>query len=389
MAQTPLVTFTDVVEELLDSQEIERTELNLRNAIRAVQEAYRFLSASHDWSYYQNRSIIPTVASYSTGTVTGDYTGGANERMLTLASGTWPDWAAFGRITISGTTYTVATRESDSIITLSPNSTFTSDIAAGTSYELFRDTYELPVDFKRLIRLMDVDNEHEVEVVSDGTHQVSQLTYFKSPDTPWQVAIRGVAEYYGSMSLSFSPPPSAIREYDLLYVRQPRQLNIEKYNTGTVTITGSTTTVTGNSTAFPEDCVGSIIRISSTATEPTGVAGVSSGTVNRYYAQRTITARASATSLTIDATVSTSTLTTVGYVISDPVDIEHHAMYGALRSLALAEYIRLKGHYGEYRAQREEAMRELRLAMENDSRAPVASRVVPYNPFIRTTQTEA
>lgn len=390
MAQTPLATFTDLVEEICDSKEIKRaTSLNLRNAIRAAQEAYRWLSSAADWTCYQQRILLHTVASYSTGTIAFDYTGGAHERMVTLTSGTWPSWAAFGRITISGTTYTVSTRESDSIITLSPNSTPQADIASGTEYEIFRDTYPLPVDFQRMTRLMDIDNDHEIEIVTDGVHQVTQLTHFQSPGTPWQACLRGDQEYYGSLALAFSPPPSTAREYDLLYTRTPRPLRIEKYNTGTVTISGSSTTVGGNGTTFPEDCVGSVIRISDSATEPTGVAGTSADTVNRYYAQRTITARASATSLTIDATVSTSTLTTVGYVISDPIDIEYHAMYGALRSLALAEYLRLKGQYGEYRAQREDAMREYRLARENDSRATVARPIVPYNPFIRTTQTES
>lgn len=386
--QTPVVTFTDMVEELLDSHELPRTELNLRNAIRAVQEAYRYLSSCYDWSYYQQRTIFPTVASYSTGTIAVDYTGGANERMVTLTDGTWPSWAAFGKITIDGTTYTVSTRESDTIITLSPNSTPQSDVASGTTYTLFRDTYQLPVDFKRLTRLMDVDNESQIEIVTSGTHQVTQLGYFQSPGQPWQACIQGDGEYYGSLSLSFSPPPSAIREYDLLYVRQPRPLNIEKYSTGTVTISGSSTTVTGNSTTFPEDCVGSIIRISDSATEPTSVAGTSANVANRYYAQRTITARASATSLTIDATVSTSTLTAVGYVISDPIDIEHHSMFGALRMLAVAEYLRL-ARRAEFRAYKQDAMQEVRMAMENDSRAPVSSRYVPYNPFTRTTSTES
>jgi hypothetical protein len=325
------------------------------------------------------------VASYSTGTIAFDYTGGASERMVTLTTGTWPSWAAFGRITISGTTYTVATRESDSVITLSPNSTPTADVASGTSYTIFRDTYEFPVDFKRLVRLMDVDNEQEMEIVTSGTSQVDSLSYFSSPGTPERAVIHGVAEYYGSMSLTFTPPPSEIREYDLLYVRQPRQLNIEKYNTGTVTVSAGSTTVTGNTTSFPEDCVGSVIRFSSSATEPTGVAGTSGGTVNRYLAQRTITARGSATSLTIDAAASSGALSAVGYVISDPVDIEHHTMYGAIRALMLAEYCRLKGQMAEYRAQREEAMREFRLGKESDNFAPVASRYVPYNPFVRTT----
>lgn len=388
MAQTPLATFTDLVEEICDSKEIKRSvSLNLRNAIRAAQEAYRWLSSAHDWTCYQQRVLIHTVATYSTGTIAFDYTGGANERMVTLTSGTWPAWAAFGRITISGTTYTVATRESDTVITLSPNSTPQSDIAAGTTYTLFRDTYPLPVDFQRLTRLMDVDNEHEIEIVTDGTHQVTQLTHYQSPATPWQACIRGDSEYYGSLSLVFSPAPSTARTYDLLYTRQPRPLRLEKYNTGTVTVSAGSTTVGGNGTSFPEDCLGCVIRFSDSATEPTGVSGTSGDVVNRYYAQRTITARGSATSLTIDAAASSSTLTTVGYVISDPLDIEYHAMYGALRALALAEYLRLKGQYAEYRAQREEAMREFRLAKENDLRATTSRPIVPYNPFVHTTQT--
>lgn len=383
------MTFQDLVEDLLDSHEITRTELNTRNARRAILEAYRWLSNAADWTCYRQRIVIQTVASYSTGTVVYDHTGGSYERMLTLTTGTWPSWSAFGRVVIDSVHYTVATRESDTVITLSANSNPGADVAS-TTYEIYRSTYPLPVDFKRLNKIWDVVNEREIPVVQDVIQQETSLTLYKSPGQPMQVAIQGDQEYYGSLSLVFSPPPDTIRTYDLLYTRHPRALKIDKYSTGTVTISGSATSVTGNSTSFPEDCVGSILRLTtSTTSEPTDVAGDSANVDNRYYAQRAITARASATALTIDATVSTSALTTVKYVISDPIDIEYYSMYGALRALASAEYSRLARRPKDYEMMFPVAQREVRMALEGDIRAPYSVPVVPYDPFVRTSTTDS
>lgn len=57
--------------------------------------------------------------SYSTGTITYDHTGGANERQVTLAGGTWPSWAkAPGRLFYNGAFYNLDARISDTILTL-------------------------------------------------------------------------------------------------------------------------------------------------------------------------------------------------------------------------------------------------------------------------------
>ncbi len=388
MAQTQVWTFNDLVEHVLDSHAVERTEgHNLRDAIRAVLEAYRFM-AGYDWSLYRTRYILATVASQSSSTVTYDHTGGAYERVLTLASGTWPTWAAFGKVIIDNVHYDAEDRKSSTELTLTAQSNPGADVAALTTYNLYRESYPLPVNFRRVSKIIDTDNQREVGIVSDEQQQFSTQTYYQSPGTPWIATIRGDNEYFGSLSLIFAPPPDSVKYYDILYHRAPRDLNIEKYNTGTVAVAAGSTTVTGTLTVFPIDCVGSVIRFSSSATAPTSVVGMAGGSnplSNRYYAQRTITARASDTSITIDSAVSeTVSLSGVAYSISDPLDVEYHAMFGALKARAEAEFHRFRDRKG-WENKMAYADKLYRMAVESDDRAPYSATYAVYDPFSRAT----
>lgn len=101
----------------------------------------------HRWSFLHPITTLTTQAPYSTGTIAYDHTGSANEREITLTSGTWPSWAADGSITIKATTYAVETRTSNSIILLADGDNPGADIASGTSYELGRQDMDLADDF--------------------------------------------------------------------------------------------------------------------------------------------------------------------------------------------------------------------------------------------------
>lgn len=374
------------MEHLLDSQSVERSAANLRNARRSAIEAYRYLTTCYDWSLYVTKYILATVASQTSSTITFDYTGGAYERMATIAAGTWPSWAAFGKIIIDGVHYDIEDRKSSTIITLTAASTPTADVAAGTSYTIYRSAYPLPVNFRNMTRMLDADSDLVIPVVTDAQEHFSTQGINSTPGEPTQVSIRGDNEYFGSLGVVFSPPPSTIRYYDVLYNRSARDLNIEKYNTGTVVTSG--TTVTGTSTVFPEDCVGSIIRFSDSSTVPTSVIGESGGSSpvdNRYYAQRTITARASTTSLTMDSALTTNVSGTK-YSISDPLDIEYHSMFGALKALAEAEFYRFTDRKQGPQIQAM-ADKKLLLAIEADNRAPYSGPGYLYNPLKNTTVT--
>src|SRR6476620_11922197 len=129
-SQTDVWTYGELVNYVLDSHAVDRSGLNLRHAREAVRRAYRDLPIRHTWNYYYRQMILQTVADYSTGTVDFDYTGGANERQLTLATGTWPSWAAYGRVIIDTVHYEVENRVSNAVVTLAENSNPGADVAS-------------------------------------------------------------------------------------------------------------------------------------------------------------------------------------------------------------------------------------------------------------------
>ena len=108
---------------------------------RAIDKGYADFLAAYDWRFLKKFATITTTAPYSTGTITltdGDAT-------VTLATGTWPAWAAQGSLYYNGNEYGVASRTDGSDIEL--DAAWGDDTVAGASYELRRVAYDLPDDF--------------------------------------------------------------------------------------------------------------------------------------------------------------------------------------------------------------------------------------------------
>ncbi len=375
----------DIVEQLLDQWDETADARNKRLIRQAVLRAYRDLPNKTRWKYFDRRDTLLTSPAQSTGTIAYDHTGGANERQVTLTGSTWPADADFGRIIINDVHYNVSTRVSDTIITLEINNNPGADIAAGSTYQWYRSVYPLPVGFRKMGHIFDVQNEHEIALVTTDVHHAASIHFYDSPDTPWQAAIRNAGEYYNTMSLEFGPPPSSARYYDFVWEASPRDLLIEKYSTGTVSITINTTTLTLSGGTFPTSCVGSVVRLGTTANEPTSVIGSpiprGSGTNEPFVLQRTIVARNSGTEVVLDA-VSPATHTAVKFTISDPLDIDISAMFTALYRLAeyeFARYTRMEG----LRQIEADFRQSLIEAMEADQRHTYARGAVRYSRFSR------
>jgi hypothetical protein len=109
--------------------------------------------AAHDWSFFKPVKRLSTTAPYITGTVT------IVDGVVTLAGGTWPSWAADGVFKTSNNYYSIASRDSNSQLTLDDTSV---DAAALTTYELARP--EIPLD----------DNFEAIANDSDLTYYPSQ-----------------------------------------------------------------------------------------------------------------------------------------------------------------------------------------------------------------------
>lgn len=383
-----LWTFQDVIEHLADGHDVTRTGKNQRDARRAVLQAYRELPQKHSWNYYQRQRLLQTSAVYSTGTIAVDVTGGAHERMVTLSDGTWPTWAALGRLIIDGVHYEVKSRESSTIITLEPNSYPTSDVASGTAYQIYQSGYLLPADFKRLLRLWDVDGNYEIIQSLPQSQHLGLVSYDDTPGDPRHCTIRGQSDYYGRMFLQFGPPPSSERTYEMFYEATPQPLTLDYYSTGTVTLTADSATVTGNGTTFPVDAItaGTILRVSSSATAPTSIHGNLSGVDNPFSEQYVVKSRDSATQLTLESAATVSR-TTVAYTLSSPIDIEPNAMYTAFLNMAEAEYARRKQD-PQWQRFLPAVKQSLIESLENDNRLASLNGNSYYDPFRNVTTSQ-
>src|SRR5690606_12812154 len=126
------------------------TDPDQRDIRQAVLDGYDDVHHGAEWTFLYAPLQIALHAPQTSSTIAYDHTGGAYERVVTLAAGSWPDWAAYGTLKIGNALYQVATRESATQLTLREDSNPGDDVTAGTSYTLYQSSYPLPADFFRL-----------------------------------------------------------------------------------------------------------------------------------------------------------------------------------------------------------------------------------------------
>lgn len=282
MAATAIMTFQDACELLwhtFNPAVKPPTGRELIAAKNAVIKTYRDLPQRHKWSYYSRKGLIATDASYSTGTVVFDLTGGTSERMLTLTGGTWPANAARGTVRIAGVDYDVESRVagSDVILTLAVNSCPSADVTA-SSYEWFRDSYPLPVNFRRMLTIGETSTAsawYPLEYIPpSGFEERVKMDGGGPSDRPNYYTIRSSGDYLGAVDIVFGKAPNAARSYGIAYEVSPRDLATYKYSTGTVAVAAGATAVVGTLTVFSAAHVGSVMRLTeSTTVEPTSPVG--------------------------------------------------------------------------------------------------------------------
>lgn len=356
----PYTTFADLVDHVQAYAGKDADRNASADFRRAVLAAYADLPTRHPWSYLWSLGRVSMSAAYLTGTVEFDFTGGLNERQLTLTGGTWPSWAASGYVLIGNVPYEVDERVSNSVLTLEENSNPGADVAALTTYTLLRDTYPLPADFV----VGDEIVTNEIGTIMAFEHPRSWSSMRRSnagPGRPILYTHTGDPETLGGRALRVFPPPDSAYALDILYRRRMRPLVYDRAEDGLATIAASTA-VAGTNTLFTSGMVGSVIRIAGNATDkPTGRTGN-----NPYVEERRITAVASATALTVDSAW-TQTLSGVGYTISDPADIDYDVHYTYLLR-EMEKQFRLVARMKPIELEDREREMALIRAMESDSK---------------------
>lgn len=342
-------TFQDVIDHLTDYLGGEPSASTKRDCVRAAIAAFRDLVNAHTWSYYYKWGRVVTQNSVDStlagATIQYQQTAGAYPRQLTISGGTWPDWAANGIVRIGGisgdvpnspydsvytgpetasiTGYKVDQRISATILTMDEVLAPAFDIPAGTDFLLYQDTYILPDDF--------VAQDQALYELNFGgmkyTHPREWLfenRYIFASGVPQYFTITGEQKYPGRLVTRMFPWPFQEKTVDFVYKRRPSQLYLQNYATGTVALTAGSTTITGTSTNWTPNMVGSIIRVSANATAPTSlIMGTNVGVF-----ESVVLSYVSPTELVVFETPSTS-YSGVAYTLSNSVDIEPGAMLNA------------------------------------------------------------
>lgn len=355
----------DVIDHLISvsgggTQDAEQRELR-----SAVHHAYRDLINAKDWAWHVTQSRIMLEAAE---TVTVTISGGGTT--LTRASGTWPTNATQYRAYTGGIVAQVATRTSDTVLTLSSSFKFPASLDGSASVTLYRNTYQLPSDFRNMDALITQDRTSITSYVSPTEWARIERSILLSGDPVyWTVMRDEQSTIPDRWVVRVCGYPTAAETLDFTYRRKvtmPRWTGYEQGSRAGTATCSAATSVTGTNTQFRDDMAGAVFRIiDSSVNHPEPLSGV-----YPYAEQSVISAINSGTSLTLkDALV--GTYTDNKYVISSLLDLSD-GMFSALLSGAELWLARMRRQDPGRSA--ELYMRDLRMAMEADQMSPISGR---------------
>jgi len=366
-------TFQDLVDQLTDLVQFQPGTRGSRHARRAVQEAYAEITRIGNFSRYDKQAQFVVPDEYITGTVA--YSNAT--QLVTLSGGTWPTDVEYKRLVISTIAHRVLERQSDTVIKLGPADNPGADVTAGTSFRLITDTFRLPEDFRIALQVVDAGSQQLLSLSQDQSRsQYRFLAGEALASTPDQAVISSSMGQRAVMTIV--PPPAAGTVLAMLYKGNARPLNIECFDIGTVTLVSGSTIATFNNLTdsgaiLPADCAGATIRVAAGQRSPTNIVGreVGGKDVNIPIAfETTIAERLTDATARLDDPPGAN-FTACGYVISDPLDIDHSIMLQPLCRLAEAAFLGLmfngsKEGLARLQIARATAVDALRAAMEYD-----------------------
>jgi len=339
---------------------------DLRMHKEVIQGAYRDIAMCHEWRYYLKEGRINLVASQSSSTIAYDHVdddGGLVDREITLASGTWPTWAKFGRIRFGDVVYPVESRQSNTVLVLGEDFNPGADVAALTGYEIYRSVYPLPEDLWRLYDVA-VEKNYWLPHYITPSEWLQRERFSQATGQTWAWTIMKDPDGDGRFALWVDPSPSTAEPLGFIYRRKPRALRWagteSKARQTTITGVLDATSVTASVT-LPQNMVGSIIRLTDSGSIPTGLAGT-----NPYIEQHRITKIASGV-VSIAGTVSQAYTEGASALISDPIDM-NDTMIEALKAQIEYRFARFANDQRGTETARDAADFELRRALEAEAR---------------------
>lgn len=356
----------DVIDHLISASGGGAQDAEQRELRAAVHHAYRDLINAKDWAWHVTQSRIMLEAP-ETVTVTI----GGSGTTLTRASGSWPANATNYRAYHNGVVAQVATRTSDTVLTLSSTFKFPTGFdGSSKSVILYRNTYQLPSNFRNMDALITQDRTSITSYVSPTEWARIERSVLLSGDPVyWTVMRDEQSTIPDKWVVRVCGYPTSAETLDYTYRRKvdmPRYTGYEQGARGGTVACSASTAVTGTNTQFKSDMANCVFRIiDSGVNHPEPLSGV-----YPYNEQSVISSVASATSITLKDALA-GTYADRKYVISSVLDLSD-SMFSALLSGAELWLARMRRSDTENAAQL--YMRDLRMAMEGDQMSPISGR---------------
>lgn len=380
-------TYRDAIDHLIDVFNLDGKDENdvSRKLRRAVKEACSKLTGLHEWECFRDTGMFITTAPYETGTVAYN----ATTRELTLTGGTWPSDAAYGDVIISNARYRVARRVSDSVVTLDEYQSPGVTVASGTTYKWVKPRYIMPEFVGDIREITDIQLLSLIRrIQSDDNFWYSEAWNITGAPTAWSM-IESKARP-GQWEVWLSSVPNDVRKFRYLYQLRWYGTEVDELRTGTVSVSGDVATFsTGVLTSAH---VGTVLRVSSSASYPTSDIGRYDKTTkaviyNPHASEHIITQVNSSTEAILNQPVSSS-VSSKGYTISSHLRLYTEMMRELFHRLCEYQYQVLSRADSKIVAIADSMWRDaMRNAMAADARNLDSQRakIVDPRPIIRET----
>ncbi len=183
---------------------------------QVVNDAISWVATAKFWEFYKTYGDIALNGRYSTGTIA--IASGATT--CTLTTGTWPTWAASGKLSIAGKIYRIATRTSGSAIEVA--TAWQAAALTASTYVIFQDEYSLPSDCLKFGRPLPGQNwGWGGDASSFGDVLEAQNSFNYSQTYPGKWAVHGSG---GTAKVIGWPHPSTDNLWAFWYYRKPAAL---------------------------------------------------------------------------------------------------------------------------------------------------------------------
>jgi len=261
---TGIIPFSELFERLMTLAKIDSFN-NEDFAKGLINDSYtRSVPGINDWNPLVQESYLTMSSAYQTGTV-------ALVAGSTSITGTGTVWTSTQtknngwKIKFAGLNITYDfTYVSSTTATINP--ALEGDVNySAANYILFRDEYALPSDFDRFLKngsIYVMQGSRVYNIIGELPRDQFREEYVPEPSDPIFRAMLTSVDSSGNRKVRLNPPPKTPKVYPMEYI--PKIPPMKEYTIGSVSVTASSTTVTGSSTQFSNNVTaGMYFRIDS------------------------------------------------------------------------------------------------------------------------------